>query len=77
MKSDNQIRRITPRQASILALLRRGLTDKEMAAALNISEETVAHHLRVLFEKYDAPCRVVLVVKTLSLMGRDETSATE
>ena len=40
---------LTPRQAEIVGLLAKGLSDKEIAHNMDISEETVAYHLRVLF----------------------------
>jgi DNA-binding NarL/FixJ family response regulator len=54
---------LTKRQAEILQLLRGGQTDKQMAGDLGISEETVAHHLRVMYRRHDVPCRAVLVAK--------------
>jgi DNA-binding NarL/FixJ family response regulator len=46
-----QDRRLTPRQADIVGLLQRRLSNKEIAAALNISERTVRFHLENIFNK--------------------------
>ncbi len=74
---------LTKRQSEILQLLRRGQTDKQMAGDLGISEETVAHHLRVMYRRHDVPCRAALVAKLwergqLNAMNgiRDEFRAT-
>ena len=41
----------TPRQHQIMAMLRKGLSNKEIGSALNISESTVKFHLAKLFDK--------------------------
>ena len=42
---------LTPREAEVLALMRRGMTNKQMAERLHISANTVKKHLAHLFEK--------------------------
>jgi DNA-binding NarL/FixJ family response regulator len=42
---------LTPRQHQIMAMLRQGLSNKEISAALHISESTVKFHLAKLFGK--------------------------
>jgi DNA-binding NarL/FixJ family response regulator len=42
---------ITPRERQILGLLDRGMTNKELAAALGVSENTVKTHLANLYAK--------------------------
>jgi DNA-binding CsgD family transcriptional regulator len=42
---------ITPREREVLALLVRGLTDKEIAAELSVSPYTVSNHLRNIYAK--------------------------
>ena len=54
-------RPLPPRQAQILGLLAKGLADKEIAAALDISEETVAYHLRVMFDHHEVHSRAGLL----------------
>ncbi len=61
---------VTPRQADILALLAKGLADKQMAGDLGVSEETVAHHLRVMFDHYGVHSRAALVARLGRLLPR-------
>jgi DNA-binding NarL/FixJ family response regulator len=42
---------LTPRETQILELLVQGLTNKEIAAALSIAEDTVRGHVRLILEK--------------------------
>lgn len=56
---------LTKRQSEILHLVAAGNTDKEMGGALGISEDTIAHHLRILYRKYEVHCRAALLVKTV------------
>ena len=68
MKSDGQMRTnrrngITRRQSEILRFIADGQTDKEIAAQLGISEETVGHHLRVLYGHEGVHCRAALIAK--------------
>jgi len=58
---------LTKRQGQILQLLARGLTDKEMADSLGISEETVACHLRVMYGHKAVHCRAALVARLARL----------
>lgn len=52
---------LTPRQVDILRLLANGFPDKEISAILHISEETVAYHLRVMFDQHQVHSRAGLV----------------
>jgi DNA-binding NarL/FixJ family response regulator len=52
---------ITPRELEILGLLARGLTAKEMAAALFVSENTVKTHTARLFDKLGVNRRIKAV----------------
>ena len=50
--ADRLIRpQLTPREIDVLRLASRGRTNKEMAAAMFISEETVKSHMKSLFLK--------------------------
>jgi two-component system NarL family response regulator len=50
--ADRMIRpALTPRELDVLRLVSRGRTNKEMAAAMFISEETVKSHMKGLFQK--------------------------
>lgn len=50
--ADRMIRpSLTPRELDVLRLVSRGRTNKEMAVAMFISEETVKSHMKGLFQK--------------------------
>jgi len=50
--ADRLIRpKLTPREMDVLRLVCRGRTNKEMGAAMFISEETVKSHMKSLFQK--------------------------
>ncbi len=59
---------LTHRQAQIHSLVAKGLADKEIADKLGISEETVAHHLRVMFDRAGVHCRAALVAAQRRLL---------
>ena len=48
---------LTPKEAHILALLATGLSNKLIACAMEISDETVKWHLKNLFAKLSAGSR--------------------
>jgi LuxR family maltose regulon positive regulatory protein len=48
---------LTPKEREILGLLAHALTNKEIAAALTVGEETVKWHIKNLFSKLDAASR--------------------
>lgn len=48
---------LTPREAEVLKLVAAGATNREIAAALVISEKTVARHLNNMFHKLDVGSR--------------------
>jgi DNA-binding NarL/FixJ family response regulator len=48
---------LTYRQLQLVALVARGLTNKEIAASLNLSEFTVKNHLRRIMKQVDADDR--------------------
>jgi DNA-binding CsgD family transcriptional regulator len=49
---------LTPREAEVLTLVARGLTNREIAAALVISAKTAGVHVSHILRKLDAPNRV-------------------
>jgi DNA-binding NarL/FixJ family response regulator len=53
--------RLTPREQEILGLLCRGLRNKELAAALSISEATTKAHIRNIYAKLHVKSRVALL----------------
>lgn len=48
---------LTDRERQVLSLVARGMTNKQIAAALMISANTVKRHLRSIFQKLDAHTR--------------------
>lgn len=54
---------LTPRQMQICKFIGQGQADKNIAAALGITLDTVRMHLREIFRKLDVKSRVKLVVK--------------
>ena len=54
-------RPLSARETEIVGLLARGLRNKEIAATLNISEETVQVHLRNLFAKLEVNDRTAVL----------------
>jgi DNA-binding CsgD family transcriptional regulator len=56
---------LTPREAEILALVGRGLSNKSIARRLGISFHTVKFHLEAMFAKLDATSRAEAVAKGL------------
>jgi DNA-binding NarL/FixJ family response regulator len=48
---------LTPRQLQLIRLVANGLTNKEIAAALNLSQFTVKNHLRRVMRQVEAASR--------------------
>jgi DNA-binding NarL/FixJ family response regulator len=48
---------LTPRELEVLRLIAVGMSNREIAAALVISEHTVARHVQNIFTKLDVPSR--------------------
>jgi DNA-binding NarL/FixJ family response regulator len=57
---------LTPREIQVLQLLTKGLANKEIADALNISEYTVKDHLKNILAKLRAADRTEAVTKAIS-----------
>lgn len=68
--------RLSPREREVLELLTRGTTNKEIASALDISENTVKNHLKSIMEKLHLENRVQVAAYALreGLVKRQETS---
>jgi DNA-binding NarL/FixJ family response regulator len=54
--------RLTPREAQIVCAVADGGANKEIAAQLSISEDTVKHHLSNIFNKVGVDSRLGLAV---------------
>jgi DNA-binding NarL/FixJ family response regulator len=55
------IRMLSRREEELVALLRERLTNKEIAARLNLSEQTVKNHVHHILRKVGAPDRLAIV----------------
>lgn len=58
---------LTPKEREVLELLARNLTNKEIASAMAVGEETVKWHLKNLFGKLDAGTRKHVVRRAVLL----------
>lgn len=56
---------LTPREMSVVELLAKGMRNKEIAAALGISEDTAEVHLRHIFDKLEVKDRTAAVMVAL------------
>jgi DNA-binding NarL/FixJ family response regulator len=54
-------RRLTPRQSEVLQLLHKGYSNKKIAQALTLSENTVRRHVQGILEFFDSPSRAEAV----------------
>ena len=61
---------LTTRERQVLAFLTRGLTNKEIASTLNISQATVKNHVHHLLEKLDVGTRAQAVARAQIGAGR-------
>ena len=57
---------LTSREREVLELLSRGLTNKELAATLHVTNNTIKRHLKSIFKKLDVQTRAAAVAKTLN-----------
>jgi DNA-binding CsgD family transcriptional regulator len=64
---DRPVEALTAREQEVLALLAGGLPNREMAAALSISEHTVKFHLASIFGKLGVSTRTEAVQRGLRL----------
>lgn len=63
--SADPLRQLTERERDVLQEVARGLSNKEIASILHISEETVKVHIRNLLRKLDVRSRVAATVMWL------------
>jgi DNA-binding NarL/FixJ family response regulator len=64
-----ELQRLTFRERQILRLLGEGASNKEIAAALNISVSTIKAHLTKIFRKLGQPDRVRLALYVAAMEG--------
>lgn len=62
----NQLQCLTSREREVLELLARGVTNKDIAEALFITNNTVKRHLKAIFEKLDVHTRSAAVAKAIN-----------
>jgi DNA-binding NarL/FixJ family response regulator len=70
MTSAGQPVELTEREEQVLELVRRGLSNKEIALALDISLGTVRAHLRTIFRKLDVSSRAGAAAATTVVLRR-------
>ncbi|MFC1846742.1 LuxR C-terminal-related transcriptional regulator [Chloroflexota bacterium] len=62
---ENLISPLTTRETEIVEYMSRGFANKQIAAKLNISEQTIKNHVTSILTKLDANARTEAVVKAL------------
>lgn len=60
---------LTTREREVLELLARGLTNKDLAATLHVTNNTIKRHLKAIFKKLDVQTRAAAVAKVLNTAG--------
>jgi DNA-binding NarL/FixJ family response regulator len=64
-RSDERLKRVTPREREIVDLLSVGASNKEIAKRLNVTERTVKAHLTAIFRKLGLSGRLQLALFAL------------
>jgi LuxR family transcriptional regulator, maltose regulon positive regulatory protein len=62
-RAENAAAGLTGREMEVLRLVARGLSDKEVAARLGLSEHTVHRHIANVLNKLDVPSRTAAVAQ--------------
>ena len=62
---ESDLRRLTKRELEVLGLVTEGLRNRQIAAAMGISENTVKFHLKNLAEKFHASNRAELAARAV------------
>ena len=61
--ADENLDSLTAREAEVVAFLRRGMSNKEIARAFNCTERTVKHHMTNIMQKLNVRNRVEAALK--------------
>jgi DNA-binding NarL/FixJ family response regulator len=67
-RDQNRLCRLTPREAQLLGCVARGLTNREVARELQLSEKTVKHYMTVIMQKLQVRNRIEAVLKAKPLI---------
>ena len=67
---DDPDSKLTPRQLDVMKLLTDALTNKRIANALDISENTVKVHVSAVFRAYDVKSRLELLYRVQSIENK-------
>jgi DNA-binding NarL/FixJ family response regulator len=70
-ENENVGKDLTPKQVEVMEFVSLGLTNKEIARNLNVSPETIKHHLKEAFERLNVNSRsqAVAVFRKLGIKG--------
>jgi DNA-binding NarL/FixJ family response regulator len=66
------IRELTKREQEIVALVSKGLSNKEIARSIEVADATVKVHLHNIFIKLDVTSRAKLAVLALKQLRKQE-----
>ena len=69
-REDEELR-LTPRQDEVLSLLRRGLSNKEIARNLDVTESTVKFHCIAIFRQLGVSNRTQAAIRAEELAMND------
>ena len=67
---DRQVDPLTPREREVAALVAQGLTNRQIAAALHLSERTAQNHVQHILTKLDLANRSQIAVRTVRETSR-------
>jgi ATP/maltotriose-dependent transcriptional regulator MalT len=77
LESEDPRTRLSPREREVVALLREGITNKQIASILYISEATVKVHVHHIYDKLGVRSRTALAIQAALRGSGHATSATE
>jgi RNA polymerase sigma factor (sigma-70 family) len=65
---ESEVESLTNRERDVASLIAEGLSNREIAKRLGISQATVRHHLTSIYAKLQTPNRQKLALRMLSTM---------